>query len=62
MATVDDKDFYPICFLADVFNCLTCAWFDWDTVTGRCRNHKTAMCKLKPDTPDPNALGGTVYQ
>ena len=62
MASVDDKSFYPIRFLADVFNCLTCPWFDWDAVTGRCRNHGTAMCKLRPEKPDPNTLGGTVYQ
>lgn len=64
MASVDDKNFYPICFLADVFNCLTCAWFDWDTNSGRCRNHGALQCKLTESNqrPDSTALGGTMYQ
>jgi hypothetical protein len=62
VASVEDKEFYPICFLADVFNCLTCAWFDWDTGSGRCRNHGSDICKLSAGKPDPNSLGGTIYQ
>ncbi|MFH0808944.1 MAG: hypothetical protein V2A77_00510 [Pseudomonadota bacterium] len=63
MGSIGDNDFYPIRFLADVFNCLTCAWFDWDTTTGRCRNHGTGACKLKANKPGPTPLGpGTIYQ
>jgi hypothetical protein len=62
VASLSDKEFYPICFLADVFNCLTCPWFDWDTVTGVCRNHGAGACRLKPGKPSTPLGGTTVYQ
>jgi len=64
VASLNDKDFYPICFLADVFNCLTCSWFDWDSPSGRCRNHGTPMCKLKASKPEPAspASDDIIYQ
>jgi hypothetical protein len=62
VASVNDNDFYPICFLADVFNCLTCGWFEWDTASGRCRNHGTAPCKLHPKKAEAEPPKRTIYQ